>query len=443
MTESHAIRAHAPFAPSGAYRWLRCAASIQLSANLPPTPSGPAAENGTIGHEFLQRTIEKRNFMRDNVLPHEEPLRGFAYHFAVVDTGEKLRAAVDAKFYADVHRAVMDTCYYLDELLARFPDLVVIPEQSIGIAENCWGTPDIVAYSPSANRTWCIDMKTGVGSALLSGADQVRTYGVGLARAGLPIPITGVIVQPNRVGGQAAPDEWEMSETDLREHEAKILAAIEAARMPNAAPAPGEYCRFCPAEAFCPAREAQAVALCNESFATVKQIDVTPNLPHPADLTPERIALILRNKDRMTGWLKAVEQYAMAAHRAGDIRIPDFKIVQGEGRRAFNLDAYDVDALGAELAKLAGVSADTFAQRQMIGITEAEKLVVAGAKALAAAIGVSTKERRIMVDDAKAAFEALLIKKPGAPTLVPSSDPRPEATAALAFAGVQIDTAAE
>ncbi|MDE2471737.1 MAG: DUF2800 domain-containing protein [Bradyrhizobium sp.] len=447
MTESHAIRAHAPFAPSGAYRWLRCHGSVNLSAQAPAQPSGPSAEAGTIGHEFLQAAIEKREAAKAMLEPQGLTAHGFAYHFAAVNAPEKLRAALEVKgfgkFYADVHRAIMDTCYYLDELLARHPDLVVVAEEPVGIAENCWGTPDIVAFSPRAARTWCVDMKTGVHSAVVSGGDQVRTYGVGLRKKGYALPIIGVIVQPNRVGGQTVPDEWEMESADLDAHETAITAAIEAARMPNASLAAGEHCRFCPAEAFCPAREAQAVALCNENFTTVQQIDAEPNLPHPSDLSPERIAFILRNKGRMTGWLNAVEQYAMAAHRAGDIRVPDFKIVQGDGRRAFDLDRHSVDQLGAELAKLAGVGAETFVKRDMIGITEAEKLIVAGAKALAAAIGLGTKDRRVMVDDAKAAFEALLIKKPGAPTLVPSSDPRPEATAALAFAGVQIDTAAE
>ena len=147
----------------------------------------------------------------------------------------------------------------------------------------------------------------------------------------------------------------------------------------------GEWCRFCKAKAECRERAEANLALVRYDFE------------EPPLLTDEEIADILDKVDALTAWAADVKEYALQKAVSGTA-FPGWKLVEGRSNRKYTSEsavAVAVESAGFEPY-----------EKKLLGITALQKLL------------------------GKSRFEELLapyIEKPqGKPTLVRSSDKRPE-----------------
>jgi hypothetical protein len=256
--------------------------------------------------------------------------------------------------------------------------------------------------------------------------------------------ITLVIIQPNCSVGDPI-RENPTNALELFEFSLAVEHAIEQAER---APAPlkaGPHCKFCPAGPVCDVREADAIAVMTGAPEGSVKAFAPADLPKPQDLDLARLGAVVTKAGAIRSWLKTVEDYAEARALAGEIEVPGCKVVEAPARRKWVDDAenrlvgliedYEEPLVFDGLVEDYDVSERVF-PRKLIGITEAEKLVIE-----AATRGVEgVAERRAAIAKAKEAFSALTIKESsGALSLVPLSDARPPVNrAAKHFGGAII-----
>jgi Protein of unknown function (DUF2800) len=281
------------------------------------------------------------------------------------------------------------------------------------------GTVDVMIYLPSIKTLHVIDFKYGAGVPVeVKDNKQLRVYGVQAINSDFGWKIEKVIltiIQPRASHPDGPIRSEELSVADLIDFHADIEDAVArclAPGEPRLVPGP-EQCRWCPAASFCPAREAQALAVIGNSFGHIREV-TKETLPDPKGLTLERIGQILAAKDLVEDWLKTVEEEAFKAVMNG-ARIPGRKLVQPIGRRQWTGDV-------VENAILLGSATDTdgseWVEKKLIGITEAEKrLKPYGKKALALMDSLTVKsssgklqlvsenDKRPAVDPAVQAFK--------------------------------------
>jgi hypothetical protein len=235
--------------------------------------------------------------------------------------------------------------------------------------------------------------------------------------------ITLVVVQPNHWNKAPPVREYETNKLELFDFATRVVAAIEQAERLHAPLHAGDHCKFCSAAPVCTARERTALATMTGAEAPAVQDFAPAELPKPDALDLARLGAIVVHAPAIRAWLKSVEDYAEARALAGEIEVPGCKIVEAAARRKW---AYDMQATVEAfqhgfLAGTGRVAADELAPRKLIGITEAEKLVIA-------AYTEGLTDRKAKAEAKAAALEAfskLTVKEStGAQSLVPLSDPR-------------------
>ncbi len=230
--------AHARLGPSSAHRWLRCPASIPLSEQLPPRPSGPAAAAGTVMHTVFERRLLKQH---DFTLEEIELLA----EFDVVES--RARSIVDQAEEAAV--ATMQQ----HGLLEFLTETRVDPGAVIG-RSDFWGTADLIAADPNTATLLVGDLKTGRGKVEVEFNDQLLAYAVG-AEALLqftPKRVLLAVFQPPVYGKKAA--VWETTSDTLREFAQFARERAQLTDLTTTAPTPSDKaCQWCTARAICPA----------------------------------------------------------------------------------------------------------------------------------------------------------------------------------------------
>jgi Protein of unknown function (DUF2800) len=211
----------------------------------------------------------------------------------------------------------------------------------------------------------------------------------------------------------------------------KIDNGILASQQPDAPFVPGAVqCKFCPIKTNCKAREAAALSVVSTDFANVK--DVSSNtLPAVSGMTPDRLAYVMSAADVLEDWISDVKAAAYNMAKAGTY-IPGFKLVEAQARRHWHQDE---DTTAMMLMSLTGKIIEEVMPRKLLGITDAEKLVVDSFKAKA---GRGLKRKA--AEDAGVAFAHLTTKESsGNLVLVTESDKRPAVNAAQkAFTNVAL-----
>lgn len=397
---------HATYSGSGIHRLLAgCYGAVRLARTVPPPPPTKWQEEGTAAHADLQHHVEN------------------GAGFGASHPGVQI-----ALGYV---RSLKPTTV-LSEQRVIFPQRVVPPIE-------CSGTLDVLVIA--GRRAWVIDYKDGAGEFVdVEENAQLLFYAYAALHGRLHEfdEITLTIIQPNISYGEPI-REYRTSPLELLEFAVRVEHAIEQAERLHAPLLPGDHCKFCPAAPVCDARERSALAVMSGGAADKVRDWQPASLPKPDTLDVARLGEIVIKAPAIRTWLKAVEDYTEARAVAGEIVVPGCKVVEAGARRRW---ADDTTATLYGLGALAFPAQDaddnevlrTLAPRKLIGITEAEKLVIE-----AAALGVEDAgERRAAIAKAKEAFSALTVKgSSGALSLVPLSDPRPPVNrAAKHFGGV-------
>ena len=362
----HSKRAHALLSASSSARWLKCPPSA-MAATMYPSTDTEFTREGTLAHEVAEAVA------RGGRLPENAAGSGLAEGI----TQEMIQCA---EAYRD----------YILELITD-DNAVILLEQRLDFSPwvpDGFGTGDCIIIQ--GNRLDVVDYKFGKGVEVSAvGNSQMRLYGLGALNDFGDIydihEVAEHIFQPrlNNISVETLP----VSE---------LLAWGEGVKPPAAQAArgqgdfcAGEHCRFCPHAGSCPALAAACTKVVNANGGTA----AVPTLE------PWMVADILKAEPTISGWLKAVKDRALATLLNGE-QIPGYKVVEGRGSREWsNPDEVEYLLYGADYDK-----EQYMTEPQLLSPAALEKSI--GKKKVAELVG------------------ALIVSKPGNPTVAPESDKR-------------------
>lgn len=359
---------HALLSASSSHRWLACPPSARLSEQFEDKASEYAQE-GTDAHSLCEYKLRRALGMEA-----ADPTENLGFY-----NEEMERCAEDyASYVLELLGEVRQTC----------KDPVVLIEQRLDYSrfvESGFGTGDCVVIADGT--LYVIDYKHGKGVEVSAqGNPQMMCYALGALELFDGIydidSVCMTIYQPRRenisVFTMGKDELYTWAETVLAPT-AKLAYAGEGEFQA------GEHCRFCKAKAVCRKRAEYNLELARYDFEM------------PASLDETEIAAILDRADELASWAADVKEYALQQALSGT-EYPGYKVVEGRSNRRY----INEDAVAATVSN-AGF--DPYAHK-VLGLTEMQKLL--GKKRFDELLG------------------SLIEKPQGKPTLVPSSDKRPE-----------------
>lgn len=332
---------HAALGASSAHRWRMCPGSIRLSEGMPDYPSAAAAE-GTVAHDWAE---------------------------------ECLTAEADAAYLypADSDKEMAEHVQtYVDYVRAASDGKVLLIEQQFDLSPlnppgPMFGTADAVVWDEAEGLLEVIDLKYGKGVIVDAiGNDQGLMYSLGavIKFGRQPERIRFTIVQP-RVehpnGGFIR--SWEFSYEELVEMKKELFVDAEATVAEDAPLLVGSHCRWCKAQAICPAQQEQVVGLAQDAFA------VEPTFPERETLTLEDMAEVVEKAPAILAWIKSIGAHLLNLAETG-VEIPGHKLVTKRTNRQWvDEEATEVYLRGRRLKK------DERYNLKLISPAQAEKIL--------------------------------------------------------------------
>lgn len=368
---------HATLGASSAYRWMACAGSVKLSANIPRKDTDYSRE-GTAAHALAEIAYNA------NLDPSNW----------VDETVEGVRVS------ADMADAVRVYVTFLRELVTAGYELMLehrFDLSKINPPAPMFGTSDCIAYHPGERKLIVADYKHGAGVPVdVDDNPQLKYYGLG---ALLQMPKTSrvdsvqlVIVQPRAIHRDGPVRSWECTPEHLFDFSADLLDGAHRTMQADAPLVPGKHCRFCPAQPMCPELHKETQLIAADEFAGRPLMD-------PRLLTPEQLGQVLERADIVEDWLRAVRQYVHSQLESGQA-VPGWKLVPKRASRVWNSESEVL-----LWAKGAGFEPDELYDMKLKSPAAFEKVV--GKKNLPAELYSSVSSGY---------------------TLAPASDPRPAVT---------------
>lgn len=223
---------HALFAPSSAYRWIECEASIARSIGVTPPETTWQAEEGTVAHWLLEQA-----FTHD-LSPHR--YLGYKAPNGYPVTKEMTTHVEWALQWINTHCKALT---FVETRVDIYKVLNLSKPYIYGTVDiQCWGDPFILA-----------DFKYGRYNVPVENNPQLELYAIGL----LPIiehcqSVQLVILQP-RTSSTVKVKTLTVTPVDIRGWIPKYKAAIINALSPSPMLSPSYHnCLFCDAQFACP-----------------------------------------------------------------------------------------------------------------------------------------------------------------------------------------------
>lgn len=393
---------HAKLSASSAHRWLNCPPSVKLAEQFPSKTSS-YAEAGRLAHSIAELKARK-HFL--------EPMSARTYNARL----KKLQA--DPYYDKGMEDS---TDIYLEVLKETAMGFAQAPFVALETRVNFsdwvlegFGTADCIMIC--GDTIVIIDYKNGAGVPVEAEENpQMQLYALGAIQTYAPIfgsSLTKVvmkIVQPNAGGTKS----WETDKDHLNTWAETVVKPTAHLAMDGEGEfCAGDWCRFCPAKAQCSARARQMLEL--EPMVGTKPLLAQNPGPQTKDtrelLTDAQVGDVLQRARNLKKWVEDLEEYALSAALAGR-EVTGFKAVEGRGSREWS----DLDDAFSILQER-GIDEAMLWERKPVSVAALEKVI--GKKAFTEAA------------------KDLVVKKPGKPALVPSSDKRPAYNAAaIAFGG--------
>lgn len=379
---AHKERAHALLSASGASRWMACTPSARLEENFEEKESVYAAE-GTLAHEIAELKLRKHFTEPMAKSTFTRRLNKFKKHELYQD--EMLRHTDTYLEYLQELALSMGSAPYV-AVEKRLDFSKVVPEG--------FGTVDCLMVG--GDTLYITDFKYGKGVPVSAEDNpQMKLYALGAyLEYSFLYPIKNVhlaIIQPRL----DSISEWSLTADSLLEWAKEVEERAKLAWEGKGDFVPGEHCKFCKAKAQCRARSEQYTALAD--FEAKK----------PELLTDEEVGTILEKAVGIESWVKSLKDHALTVALNGG-NVPGWKAVEGRGSRNFT----DLDK--------------AFEHLQSNNIEEAmlyERVPLSVAK-LEKALG--KKDFRELLEE-----QGFVVKQPGKPTLVPTTDKRKAITNAV------------
>ena len=391
---------HALLSPSGAKKWLSCAASLACEKDIPNT-SGKAAVLGTAMHTIAEMHLNQ--YIKGTALPLEREVGAY-----VLDEGKghikalisPMKGAVlitadmidQVRKYTDYCKAVIDVATYA-KLEMRVNLTEVLHPGYEGV--ETFGTADLVAVQELANTDEHMliigDLKTGRHRVEAKENKQLMLYALGvyrrLKRRYNIKNIRLVIFQPYAGGAS----EWDISVEGLelfaKFAQKRALLALDAYYRGKKNLKASDFrpsvdgCLWCRFSEQCAARTKTV----NSVLAQELEDDFA------LELTPEQLVAEYEKLPLLRQHIDKVEKAMAAALHSGK-KVPGYKLVEGKsGNRAWK----DTDAVFEKYGTIL---------QKVVLMTPTE------------AVKVVPEEE----------LKDFITRKPGAPCVATADDKRPE-----------------
>lgn len=391
---------HALLSPSGAKKWLTCAASLACEKDIPNT-SGKSAVTGTACHTIAE--IHLNQYIKGTALPLEREVGAY-----VLDEGKgQIKALISpmkgavlitadmieqVRKYTDYCKAIIDVATYAK------------PEMRVNLTEvlhpgyegvETFGTADLVAVQELANTDEHMliigDLKTGRHRVEAKENKQLMLYALGVYRRlkrRYNITVVRLVIFQPYAGGAS---EWDISVEGLelfaKFAQKRALLALDAYYRGKKNLKASDFrpsvdgCQWCRFSEQCAARTKTV----NSVLAEELEDDFA------LELTPEQLAAEYEKLPLLRQHIDTVERAMASALHSGK-KVPGYKLVEGRpGNRAWK-----------DAEKVAELYGDKLTKEVLMTPTEAVKVVP------------------------EEELKDFITRKPGAPCVATADDKRPE-----------------
>lgn len=391
---------HALLSPSGAKKWLSCAASLACEKDIPNT-SGKAAVTGTACHTIAEMHLNQ--YIKGTALPLEREVGAY-----VLDEGKgQIKALISpmkgavpitagmieqVRKYTDYCKAIIDVATYA-KLEMRVNLTEVLHPGYEGV--ETFGTADLVAVQELANTDEHMliigDLKTGRHRVEAKENKQLMLYALGVYRRlkrRYNITVVRLVIFQPYAGGAS---EWDISVEGLelfaKFAQKRALLALDAYFRGKKNLKASDFkpsvdgCQWCRFSEQCAARTKTV----NSVLAEELEDDFS------LELTPEQLVAEYEKLPLLRQHIDKVEKAMAAALHSGK-KVPGYKLVEGrQGNRAWK-----------DAEKVAELYGDKLTKEVLMTPTEAVKVIP------------------------EEELKDFIIRKPGAPCVTTADDKRPE-----------------
>lgn len=391
---------HALLSPSGAKKWLSCAASLACEKDIPNT-SGKAAVTGTACHTIAEMHLNQ--YIKGTALPLEREVGAY-----VLDEGKgQIKALISpmkgavlitadmieqVRKYTDYCKPIIDVATYA-KLEMRVNLTEVLHPGYEGV--ETFGTADLVAVQELANTDGHMliigDLKTGRHRVEAKENKQLMLYALGVYRRlkrRYNITVVRLVIFQPYAGGAS---EWDISVEGLelfaKFAQKRALLALDAYFRGKKDLKASDFkpsvdgCRWCRFSEQCAARTKTV----NSVLAEELEDDFS------LELTPEQLATEYEKLPLLRQHIDKVEKAMAAALHSGK-KVPGYKLVEGRpGNRAWK-----------DAEKVAELYGDKLTKEVLLTPTEAVKVIP------------------------EEELKDFITRKPGAPCVTTADDKRPE-----------------
>lgn len=417
---------HALLSPSGAKKWLSCAASLACEKDIPNT-SGKAAVLGTAMHTIAE--VHLNAYIRGTALPLEREVGAY-----VLDEGKgqikalisQMKGAVlitadmieQVRKYTDYCKAIIDVATYaklemrvnLTEVLHpgyMFRVAGAPGDGNAGVFETVetFGTADLVAVQELANTDEHMliigDLKTGRHRVEAKENKQLMLYALGVYRRlkrRYNITVVRLVIFQPYAGGAS---EWDISVEGLelfaKFAQKRALLALDAYSRGKKNLKASDFkpsvdgCQWCRFSEQCATRTKTVNSVLTEELEDDFALELTPE---QLVAEYEKLPLLRQHIDKV--------EKAMAAALHSGKKVPGYKLVEGRpGNRAWKGAKEVMDA-----AEFYEIDRKMLFKESLVSPKEAEAA--------------------FKNTDAWPILEKLITRKPGVPCVATADDKRPE-----------------
>lgn len=364
---------HALLSPSGAKKWLSCAASLACEKDIPNT-SGKAAVNGTACHTIAEMHLNQ--YIKGTALPLEREVGAY-----VLDEGKgQIKALISpmkgavlitadmieqVRKYTDYCKAIIDVATYA-KLEMRVNLTEVLHPGYEGV--ETFGTADIVAVQELANTDEHMltigDLKTGRHRVEAKENKQLMLYALGVYRRlkrRYNITVVRLVIFQPYAGGAS---EWDILVEGLelfaKFAQKRALLALDAYSRGKKNLKASDFkpsvdgCQWCRFSEQCAARTKTVNSVLTEELEDDFALELTPE---QLVVEYEKLPLLRQHIDKV--------EKAMATALHSGKKVPGYKLVEGKmGNRAWK---------GAE--KVTELYGDKLTKEVLMSPTEAVKVI--------------------------------------------------------------------
>lgn len=391
---------HALLSPSGAKKWLSCAASLACEKDIPNT-SGKAAVAGTACHTIAE--VHLNAYIRGTALPLEREVGAY-----VLDEGKgQIKALISpmkgavlitadmieqVRKYTDYCKPIIDVATYA-KLEMRVNLTEVLHPGYEGV--ETFGTADLVAVQELANTDEHMliigDLKTGRHRVEAKENKQLMLYALGAYRRlkrRYNITVVRLVIFQPYAGGAS---EWDISVEGLEMFakfaRKRALLALDSYFRGKKNLKASDFkpsvdgCQWCRFSEQCAARTKTVNAVLAEELEG----------DFALELTPEQLVAEYEKLPLLRQHIDKVEKAMTTALHSGK-KVPGYKLVEGRpGNRAWK-----------DAEKVAELYGDKLTKEVLMTPTEAVKVIP------------------------EEELKDFITRKPGAPCVATADDKRPE-----------------